>query len=373
MLILLASAVFLYLSFQPRARFGDPATQIMKVPGGHHWFDCYHDRIYLGNSKSDVLFFGSSRTRRAIDADLVRNAYESVVGETLDVYAFHTPWSNPEIMYFFFRDYLANNQAPKMAFFELTPVAKLPRPIRYTHPYFADAAPLYLYLDVLNSWDFVRHKVFAISDFLHLLIRHIDQNLSRLMVAEFQYLVPKGNNCPKQVNPIPSTATVAHNDSFEQLLDAALSRTAPDIASNRIGTPESLLETYEGNANMTEVTKLAIKKFGNSENSPVQGHFWRRGAPASRSLDYYQRIVALGKAHNVKIAFYFLPDLLSPKPPSAQVKEMAKALDAPLYLLPFQSVKVSYHHYIDPTHVSDEFTPVYSVWFASLINKVKEG
>ena len=371
LLMLLAASIFIYTSFQPRVRFAEPATFI---PGIHsnRRFSCYHDRIYLGNSNLEVLFFGSSRTNHAIKANQVINAYASVSDVWLDAFVFHTPWSNPEIVYFFFKDYLANNPAPEVAFFEVTPVGPLPRPVQYVHPLFTDLAPPYLYEEILTSSDLVRHKLFAVSDFLQLLVRHLDLSLSRFMVADFDFTVPAGENCRKGPDARALKADAARFDSFEQLLDTRLEKAWPDFAQEEIGRPDSVLKTYEGDAGLTKAAKGAIEKFGNDGAWPNKGHFWRRGAHAERSVDYYQRIAALGRAHNVKIGFYFLPDLLFPQIDNGQVEELAKTLNAPVYVLPFESVRVSYHHYRDPTHVSKEFTPVYSAWAASLIDSVKE-
>ena len=89
-----------------------------------------------------------------------------------------------------------------------------------------------------------------------------------------------------------------------------------------------------------------------------------------RSVDYYRRIVALGRAHNVKIGFYYLPRMLSRESRSDEISELSAALGAPVYILPYAYTRVSYHHYKDLVHSTPAFRPVYSTWFASLIDEV---
>jgi hypothetical protein len=369
LLILFVAAAFIFNSFQPRVRFGQPGTQFSGVRKSSI-YSCYHDKIYLGNSDSEILFFGSSATGHAIDGNEVMTTYESVTGKSLDAFVFHTPWSNPELQYFFFRDYLANNPAPEVGFFELTKVKALPNQVRYIHPLFSDLAPPYLYLDVLHSWGFVQNRLFATSDFLRLFIRHVDLILSRLLVADSKYAVTRKDNCSGKDFARDPVVDTPRFDSFQEILEAKLEAVQLDISEQRIGHADALLNSYEGNPFMRKAVERAIVKFGDSDAWPNTGHFWRQGPLSERSMDYYRRIAALARAHDVKIAFYFLPELLFPEPPAEQVEELAGTLGAPVYLLPFKHVKLSYHHHRDPAHISAKFTPAYSAWFASLIDRV---
>lgn len=368
--ILVAVTSYTYVTFQPRMRFAQPgpSREMMKALCGK--YHCYYDQIYLGQSRSDTLFFGSSQTGEALDPKLVMNAYHAVKNERRQVSLFTTNWTNSGLMYFFFRDYLANNPAPKEAFFELTEVRELLPPVHYIHPFFPDLAPPYLYMDVLEPSELVHSHLFSVSDFLQLLLRHLDYSLSRLLVADYTFVVPQGDNCrSKQAQEDSFVAVPPRRQSFHMLLEAELGKTLPDVGSGEIGKPPGLFKTFEGDAKMTRLTEDKVKKWSAVGGTTGNEHFWmEEGAKSSRSLDYYQRIVKLGEANNVKIGFYYMPGLLSPRPPRVQVDELASTLGAPVYHLPFGAVEVSYHHYRDAKHVSKVFRPVYSTWFASLID-----
>jgi len=367
LLVFLLGAGFLVISFQPRIRFADPGpAESLEVRRNYH---CYYDRIYGHSSGSDVLFFGASNTYDAVDAKSIGEIYGLVAGEHLSVFKFAPSASNPELMYSFFRDYLARKPAPKMALFELTKVGpNYYAPVRYMHPYFPDLAPPYLYLDVLRSWDFVNSRLFAVSDFLKLLIRHIDLSLSRLLVADYWFMVPPGDNCQP---PAPGDPGLAVADpgrySFEQLLDAEMESYLPPFDRAEVGTTAALLETYAENPVMREAVEKRNKALPRRRKQP----FWRdRGQLKERSLGYYRRIVALGEAYGVKIAFYYMPEILAPAPREADVRQLSTSLGAPVYVQPYWYTRIAFHHYRDPKHVATDIRPAFSVWFASLIDKV---
>lgn len=371
--IVLVGTVFIYASFQPRMRFSQPLPAVSLLAAIKTTYHCYHDQIYLGQSKADVLFLGSSRTAAALDPKLVMSDYQAVTGESREVFLFHTPWENPEIVYAFFRDYLANNPSPQVALFALTPAEELEPPVRYIHPLFQSFAPPYLYLDILKPSDVVHSQFFALSDFFRILIHHLDMSLSRFLVLDFSFAVPEGDNCRSQKEAAGSLVPeMLRFESFQALLDTELETTLPDIEPDRIGRADGLLKTYAGRGKMTQFTNEAIKEWGDTNTWPDDGrHFWINGALSGRNLEYYRRIVVLAKSNNVKVGFYFLPQLLLPEPPSTQVADLAESLGAPIYMLPFEYTRVSYHHYRDAVHVAPEFQPVYSAWFASLIEQVE--
>jgi hypothetical protein len=371
--IVLVGSIFIYASFQPRMRLAQPdpgASQFMHLKDRSY---CYHDQIYLGKSTADVLLFASSRTGAALDPKLAMSSYETVTGRKREIFLFWTPWPNSEIMYAFFRDYLANNPAPKVALFALTPAVKLNPPVHYVHPLFHSFAPPYLYPDVLSSSEIVHSRLFAVSDFLRLLISHLDINLTRLLVVNVSFSVPEGDNCRLQEDAPENLITdTAQHASFEALLNFELEKVMPDLEPERIGTAEGLLETSAGNVLKTNFAKAAIKEWGDTNSWPAERHFLMEAPSDERSIEYYRRIVALAKAHNVKIGFHFMPDLLSPEPPSGQVSEMAESLGAPISLPPIHLRKVSYHYYWDTNHVDKAFRSAYSAWFASLIDQIEK-
>jgi hypothetical protein len=360
LLILLAGSAFVYSSFEPRMRFADPAPLEPLISRRN--YPCFHDRIYLGSSQSDALVFGASKTHHALDTGLAMRVYEDVTGEPLDLIVFDPPQSNPDMSYFIFRDYLAHNVSPKVALFSLTWVGPKPPPVRYMHPLFAVLAPPYLYLDVLKSFDIVNNRLFSVSDFLRLLIRHVDLSLSRLLVADFRYVVPEGDNCPMAGPVAPAdAATGSGHGSFAKLLAAEIEKDLPPIEPAQVGTVAGLLETYQGNRSMLS----HIKK----QDGVAARQGQRRETQVS--LDYYRRIVALGKKYGVKVGFFYLPNILKPQPGSEDVAELEGELGAPIYVLPYWYTRVSYHHYRDPAHVTEDFRPVYSIWFASLVDRMQ--
>jgi len=354
-------------------RFAEPQPGLSQFELLKDRSNCYHDRIYMGRSTADVLFFASSRTGAALDPTLAMSSYEAVTGRKQEIFLFWTPWPNSEIMYAFFRDYLANNPAPKVALIALSPAVKLNPPVRYVHPLFHSFAPPYLYLDVLSSSELVHSRLFAVSDFLRLLIHHLDINLTRLLVVNASFAVPEGDNCHLQkAAPENLTMDTAQHESFEARLNFELEKVMPDLEPERIGTAEGLLETSNGDALKTSFAKAAIKEWGDTNTWPADRHFLMEAPSAKRSIMYYRHIVALAKSNNVKIGFYFMPDLLSPEPPSGQVGDLAKSLGAPIFLPPIQLRKVSYHYYWDTNHVDEAFRSAYSAWFASLIDQIEE-
>lgn len=362
--VLLTGLAYLYISFQPSMRFADPSPNERLDTMRN--YACYHDRIYSGTSNIDALFLGSSPTFRALDTDLAEQAYNIVHSQRPEFFVFGTALGNPGLNYFYFRDYLANNTAPKVALIEVTAIASLGKKPRYVHPFTADIAPLYIYLDVLDSWSFVRHKIFAISDFLHLFIRHIDLSLGKLLVADYQFSVPEGDNCATEnANDYWDASKVVGDISLEQMLASEIEKVTPDIPANTVGTLDGLLKTYEGNNSMLQLIQSSwIQKV------PL----WTQHEGRERSLDYYRRIVALGAKHSVKVGFYILPSVLRPEPAENEVRQLEEELGAPLFLLPADYVRVSYHHYSDRAHVTQDFQPAYAVWFASLFdNLAKRG
>ena len=369
LIVILAGLMYLYTSFQPRMRFADPSPdEPLEVKRN---YPCYYDQIYGGTSASDVLFFGASKTHHVVDATIVEGAYEAVSGEPMQAFAFDTPESNPEIMYFFFRDYLAYNPSPKIALFSLTSIGPRRPPVRYMHPLFADLAPAYLYQDILRSWDLVNHKVFAISDFFRLLIRHLDLSLSRLLLADVRYVVPEGDNCQKdKLSAVSLIPDVGASPSFSHLLDAEAEKQLPPFKNEEVGMLDSLLETYAEN----QTIKNAIIRRHKDQARLSKRHFWFRGPKGTkRHRDYYRRIVSLGEANNVKVAFYFIPNISAREPRIKEVEKVAEALGAPVFVMPFWYTRISYHHYKDPAHVVPAFKTLYSIWFASLIDRLGEN
>jgi len=133
---------------------------------------------------------------------------------------------------------------------------------------------------------------------------------------------------------------------------------------------DSLLKSYEDKKGIT----AHIRKANNAQNRSNKQYFWHPGKKrARRHLDYYRRIVMLGEEHNTKVAFYYLPNIMAPQPPLKEVQKVAKALGAPVFVLPFWHTRISYHHYKDPAHVAPQVRPLYSIWFASLIDQIREG
>jgi hypothetical protein len=369
LLVLLVGAAYLAVSFHPRLRFADPTPdEPLEVKRN---YPCYHDRIYGGSADLDVLYFGASKTHHGVDAALIEQYYGAVTGEELTAFAFDTPNSNPEIMYFFFRDYLARNPAPEIAFFELTSLYPLPPPVRYMHPLFADLAPPYLYLDVLNPRGVLGNRLFAASDFLRLLIRHIDLSLARLLLADVRFNVPAGDNCRPHVGRASGPA-VDHGGrtSFRQLLEAEMESLSASLSPEDIGDKTVLLETYADDP----FTTGYLNNWNDKRRQRFKENFWIGAIQMKvRSRDYFRRIVALGKAHDVPVVFYFLPDLYAPETTGKAIRRVGASLGAPVYVLPFPVARVSYHFHKDAAHVAPRMRPAFAIWFASLIDKAREN
>lgn len=367
LLLLLVGVAYLVASFHPRLRFADPTPdEPLEVKRN---YPCYYDEIYGDTPGRDVLYFGASKTHHAIDAHLIEAFHAAVSNEKLKAFAFDTPNSNPEIVYFMFRDYLANNPAPEMALFELTSIFPLPPPIRYIHPLFADLAPPYLYLDVLRPWSIVKHGLFAVSDFLRLFIRHIDLSLSRLLIADVRFIVPPGDNCePPDRAPVPALEN-AGQYTYAQLLDAEMERHANTLDPDTIGDKAALLEAYAGDTRITDF----INSWSEKRLAMYEREFWFGGRRMKeRSLYYYRKIVELGREHGVDVAFYFLPNVHSPPPTDDAIQRTGEMLGAPVHTLPYRHVQVSYHFYKDAAHVKPAMRPAFAIWFASLFDQARQ-
>jgi len=368
-LLLLAGLAYLALSFHPRIRFADPAPN--ESAANRRSYHCYYDKLYGNSPNPDVLFFGASKTYYAVDAASIEAVYKAVTGKPLDAFVFDTFGTNPGIVYFFFRDYLAHNPAPEMAFFELT--ENSPNyywSVRYINLLMADLSPPYLYLDVLRSWEVVNSELFAASNFLRLVIRHIDLSLSRLLVAKSHFLVPSGNNCRSPARDDPGhLLDQPGQKSFAQLLDAEMDSLMPTLDRQEIGSKEALLDTYEHKP----LVRRRVGERGTKWLGSFDQHFWRdRGQLKQRSLDYFHRVVALGKAHGVKVAFYYLPLLLAPEPREEDVRQLSELLGAPVYILPYGYTRIAYHHYRDGAHVNRDMRVPYATWFAGVVDRVRE-
>ncbi|NND68715.1 MAG: hypothetical protein HKN19_14095 [Halioglobus sp.] len=367
-MLLLFGLGYIAVSFDSRVRFADPA------PDESHWFQtdyhCMHDKIYTQSSGFDALYFGDSRTFHAVDARLVGDVYESVVGKELSAFAFTTKNSNPEIMYFFFRDYLENNPAPETAFFQLTSLRTNSSAVSYMHPLFSILAPPYLYADVLQRWNIVENSLFALSDLLRLFIRHIDLSLTQLLRADVHFILEEGSEC----RPLPPRVEVPvlENDaanSFEQRLETELEGLLGSFEREDIGTKAALLQTYAGKRALARYINKADRELRESSNNGLWIRPGNDPGMRERNLDYYRRIVALGRAHGVEVAFYFLPNLNSPIASKEGVAQLSEELGANLYVMPEWFTKVSYHHYFDPRHARVHMHPAYAIWLASLIDK----
>lgn len=364
--MLLGALVFLWASFHPRVRFADP------TPGGETIdsrtrFPCYYQKIYDSSHELDVLYFGASKTKIAADAGLIGQAFEAVTDRKLNVFTFTTPFSNAELMYFFFRDYLANNPAPEKAYFELT--ANFPHlsAVKYTHAFFPDLAPPYLYRDVVHPGAAATHQIFAVADFLRLLIRHVDLTLAKLLRADARFLVPLGDLCqlPEPEGPVSSIDN-SERYSFVELLDAEMEKLLPPIDPEAVGTKPALLDAYADN----EIVKRHVKAWNDKRRKRVGRRFWR--GPKlfrDRNLDYYRRAVALGKANGVEVSFYYLPNILEPEPDAKAVQRLSDRLGARVHTMPYWYARISYHHSLDGAHAATEMRPAFAIWFASLIEQ----
>jgi len=368
-LLLLAGIAYLCVTFHPRVRFADPSpNESLEVRQN---FLCYYDMIYGQAPAPDVLFFGASKTHYAVDAKWIGEVYESIAGEHLDTFAFDTFGSNPALMYFFFRDYLAHNPAPEMAFFELTENApNYYWSVRYINLLFADLAPAYMYLNVLRAWDVVNNQLFAISNFFRVVIRHIDRSFSKLLVADFRFVVPYGDNCQDLERgfsglPIGDSS----QRTFAGLLATEMEKLTPSMPRDEVGSRAALLETYKDKP----IVKRSIKSQRRKWQKRFEKGFWRdRGELKERSLDYYHRIKALGEEYGVKVAFYYLPSLRAPKPRPENIQKLSANLGTTVYTLPYWYARVSYHHYKDGDHVEPEMRGPYAIWLAGVVHQARE-
>jgi len=365
-LVLLGGLVFIGLSFHPRVRFADPA------PGGGTFedrtrFPCIYQTIYDNSQALDVLYFGASKSNIAADAELIGDAFEAVTGEELEVFTFTTPFSNAELTYFFFRDYLARNPAPRQAYFELT--ANFPHlsAVKYAHAYFPDLAPPYMYLDVVHPGIAANNRVFGLADSLRLLVRHVDLALARLLRSDARFIVPPGDHC----RSLPPEAPVPAIDnpegySFARLLDAEMNKLLPPIDPETVGTKPALLDAYADN----DIVTRHVNAWNDKRRKRLGTRFWRGPEQIrDRNLDYYRRAVALGKANGVDVAFFYLPNILEPKPHDESVERLSRRLGAEIHTLPYWYARISYHHSLDGAHAAPEIRPAFAIWFASLIEQ----
>ena len=359
-----ACTLFLILSFQPRFRFADPAPI---APGPK--FHCYHRIIYSGEASSDILFFGASRTFRAVNADKISARLSRASREELSLQRFHTGWSNSEIVYFMLRDYLTNNPKPRILMVELTPDRPKPPPVRYVHPMLPSLAPFDLYTDVLKPNEYVRSWLFNLSDFSRLMFQHLELSLNNLLVGDSFFLVPTEVECG---NDSASAMTVA-NDSVEDLqtemefqagIRREYRRLLREVGEANVGERQSLMKHYADNK---PVTRFA-KRIGEAWLDRRFRFGFEKHA-GQRALDYQKRIVDLATTYDVDLVFYWLPTLFEPRLPAAKQLDMAEYLGAPLIALPYPMTRVSYHFYRDPKHVAKEAQDLYAAWFAHEISR----
>ena len=376
-IVLIAGTVFLVVTFLPRVRFADP--DLGKLSVVKH---CFHDEIYLGRSDNDVLMFGASRTGRAASYDAIGKFYSMVESSPLKMFKFQTAWANPDMDYFILRDYLENNPAPKVVLVELMPVRRKPPPVRYVHPFFSGMAPFDLYFDVLRPNNFKTSYIFNLSDFIRLLLRHIDLSLTNLLVADHYFVVPDENDCPNHLAPRPDNVlrTSAGNQrqqapDYETLLDAETANLAQKVGTQNVGKVAALIRGYKDkNAIGFDPVRSRqminrVKRLGETWQSRQLERSLSEDGAAEWDFQYYRRMVRLARNHGVEIVFYILPSLLDPAYPEAKIHELEGRLNANVEILPFPITRVSYHFYRDVTHVSENLQNLYGIWFASLVSE----
>jgi len=374
LLILFLGLSYFALSFHPRLRFADPILDVSSQFETD--FACLYDRIYGKSGGADILFLGASKTHVTNDVQLIAEAYKAVTGDKLQAFEFDTLISNPGIMYFFLRDYLAHNPAPEMVFLELTAVHPYTESsaVAYIHPLFVELAPPYLYLDVLRSWKLVRNKIFAVSDFLRLLIRHLDASLSRLLLADLRFIVPPGENCAPPDSTVPAFAAGRPGEyTFEGLLDAEMERLLPPFDREEVGRQAALLETYADRPVIRSYIEKRAKKRRRNRDHTLWGGGKRASWMRERNLDYYRRIVALCKANGIEVAFYLLPAVFAPEPEKGATRQLSETLGVPVYALPYWYTRISFHHYRDRRHTAPDMQPAFAIWFASLIDRTRKS
>ena len=358
--VLAAGALFVVVSFDPRVRMADPnPDQELDAYRDYH---CYFDRVYTPNASSDVFVFGASRTFFAARSAYIERAYQAVRDENVSVAVFAPRWPNAEIGYLFLRDYLEHNLPPRRALIELTTNVVRAEPVGYLHPLFANLASPDMYGDVFSSWDFIPSRLFAASDVLQLLIRHIDLSLNNLLVREHSFRVPAGDNCAagrSEHIPVAESA----ND-FAALLEREANAILPAGGWEVVGDFDRLTELYKS----APIAGLRLQQFGPDWSRKATEEPWAGGAIRAKSVDYYQRIVALAAEHDMEIGFYVLPQLYAPMPQPDVLSELSAELGAKVHAMPYRYSLLSYHHYRDSTHVTDAVGGLYGAWFASLID-----
>jgi len=374
---LMTGVIFVVVSFMPAVRFADP--DMGKFSNAKH---CFHDEIYLGQSDNDVLMFGASRTGRAASVKAITKSYSLVESLPVRVFKFDFAWANPDMAYVMFRDYLDNNPPPGLVMVELMQVRRKPPPVRYVHPFFSTLAPIDLYLDVLQPNNIKTSYFFNLSDFARLLLRHIDLNLTNLLVADNHFLVPENNDCinhypprPQGVNQQASTGRPDNSARFKQLIKNKTARLARKVGMNNIGRNAALKRGYSDSdrqdydpARARQMITL-IRRLGPEWPSRQWKRYEFEQGAGAWDIEYYKKMVQLAESSGVEIVFYILPSLLDPEFPASQIQEIETRLGASVVMLPYSSVRVSYHFYRDTTHVGVQLRDLYATWFASEISK----
>ncbi len=357
LLVLAAGIAFVVVSFDARVRLADPNP--IQESDAYRDYHCYYDRVYTDKAPADVFVFGASRTFFAARPPQIERAYRAVRDEDVEVAVFAPRWPNAEIAYLFLRDYLANNPPPRQVLVELTSNLVLREPVRYIHPLFASLASIDLYADVARSWDFVASPLYALSDTLVLLIRHIDLSLNALLSRERTFLVPDGDHCKgRERLPKADPAT-----DFTTLLAREAQAVLPAGGWDAVGDYALLAEHYRD----LPLAAVRLAQFGPGWSRQATEEPWTGGAARAKSLDYYRRIVALAAEHDIELGFYVLPQLYAPEPPREALARLAGELGAPVHSMPFRYTLLTYHYYRDNTHVTDEVAALYGTWFASLL------
>lgn len=334
----------LILSFRAPARFHAPSDDHAVR------LRCIYQSIYMSPTGADVLVFGTSRTGAALlPKQLASELAGGSVPEPL-VGRMYFAGNNTSLSYQFLLEYLAQHKAPGLILFEAQSLRESGNgaaPVPYVNRYFSTAALPWLYADLLLSIE-DPPPVQRAGDVARIFIDHVDKVWTRILSPEYELnLRPDRINCMRG------------RDRGRQ--GAARERT---VQEKRVQA-----QSRERRARMREAALDVVREKRGERWREMKNEDWVFGGDdGMRHAVYYRRIVALARAHGIRILFYHLPAYLEPPATGAQLAEFRHLAGAPVVTPDLELLEVIYRNYRDPNHVASKSRPPLMRWLAQSVH-----
>lgn len=374
--VLATISTFVWASFQPESRFLTPRGS---------WgtkLHCVFDAIYLSDPNADVLVFGTSRTKAAVNAGILERELTARVGKTVRVVDLSFVGANPGLSYQFLSEYVSRHKPPKLIIFEAQQVRESPSVAPYVNRFFSIAAKPDLYLDILFHLR-TPSLVNRLADVSRLMIDHLDKSLNKAL-SPWDSLWLDSSNLKCRVGAGMAANEESRHDVVSDAsprpaaVEALKLRAAVAEASNPgssagddAGKPKKKQKrSGKKKKKMRQLAEAQRERGTDWEQRPAWD--WQYTLPPSeRYLFYYDRFVDLAEQNNAKVVFLRLPGYLEPPSTPVQTSQFEALVNAPVLVPGLDTLRKIYPSYNDRHHVGPPGQPLLMEWLADqLVERV---